>query len=175
MKLALSLAVVIVVVISSCAPTAPPSTADVPEHVPQTSPPIPQAVFPDGETFDLELAMTDQEVSTGLSYRPSLPEGRGMLFLFDEARRPSFWMKNMLFSLDLIYLDETGSVVHIEANVPPCAADPCPTYPSSEPAIAVLEVNAGVAATHGIEKGTVLQFERVPGYPVALSQEPNLN
>ena len=89
-----------------------------------------------------------------------------MLFLFDEARRPSFWMKNMMFSLDLLYLNETGTVVHVEADVPPCAADPCPTYPSSEPAIAVLEVKAGMAATHGIEKGTVISFERVPGYPV---------
>ena len=170
MKLALSLAVAVSVVVSSCAPTAPQPTADVADDAPQISTTMPRAIFPDGTTFDLELALTAQEVSTGLSFRPSLPEDRGMLFLFDEARRPSFWMKNMMFSLDLLYLNETGTVVHVEADAPPCAADPCPTYPSSEPAIAVLEVNAGVAAAHGIDKGTVLQFERVPGYPASAEE-----
>jgi uncharacterized membrane protein (UPF0127 family) len=166
MKLAQPVAVVILVVVSSCAPAAPHITADVVDDAPQIPPPTPRAAFPDGTIFELELALTSQEISTGLSYRPSLAENGGMLFVFDQARHPSFWMKDMLFPLDLLYLNETGTVVHVAANVPPCAADPCPTYPSSEPAIAVLEVNAGVAAAHGIEKGTVIQFESVPGYPV---------
>lgn len=166
MKLAQFLVVVIMGVASSCAPTAQQTTANDADEASRISTPTPRAIFPDGTTVDLELALTAQEVSTGLSFRPSLPQGRGMLFLFDEARYPSFWMKNMMFSLDLLYLNETGTVVHVEAKVPPCAADPCPTYPSSDPAIAVLEVNAGVAAEHGVEKGSVIQFERVPGYPV---------
>ena len=165
MKLMPTIALVMAVVVSSCAPTTPPTTADTSNDVPRASTQMPRAVFPDGAAYDLELALTAQEVSTGLSFRPSLPPDRGMLFLFDEMRQPSFWMKDMRFSLDLVYLDEVGAVVHVEADVPPCAADPCPTYPSSEPALAVLEVNAGMAAAHGIEKGVVIQFERVPGYP----------
>ena len=128
--------------------------------------PLPQAVLPDGSTIDLELALTAQEISTGLSFRPSLPEDRGMLFLFDESRYPSFWMKNMLISLDLVFLNGAGAIVDVEANVPPCAADPCATYPPSDPAMAVLEVNAGAAAAHGLVVGAVIEFERVPGYPV---------
>ena len=166
MKLAQPIAVVLLVVVTSCAPSAPQMTADIADDAPPISSPTPRAVFPDGTVFELELALTAQEISTGLSYRTSLPEDGGMLFIFDEARHPSFWMKDMLFPLDLLYLNESGMVVHVEANVPPCAADPCPTYPSSEPAIAVLEINAGMAAAHRIEKGTVIQFEGVPGYPV---------
>jgi uncharacterized membrane protein (UPF0127 family) len=170
MKLAPILAVAIAIVISSCAPTAPQSTADTREDVPQPPKSMPRAVFPDGTGIDLELALTAQEISTGLSFRPSLPHDRGMLFVFDELRYPSFWMKDMLFSLDLVYLDESGTVVHVEPEVPPCATDPCPTYPPSDRALAVLEVNAGVAAAHGIEKGAVIQFERVPGYPVSAEE-----
>ena len=165
MKLAPLVAVAMAIIVSSCSPTAQQSTADSRDATSQPPQSMPRAVFPDGAGVDLELALTAQEISTGLSYRPSLPHDRGMLFVFDELRYPSFWMKDMRFSLDLVYLDETGMVVHVEANVPPCAADPCPTYPPPDPALAVLEVNAGMAAAHGIEKGTVIQFENVPGYP----------
>ena len=99
-------------------------------------------------------------------YRPSLPENRGMLFIFGADRYPSFWMKNTLIPLDLIFLDSAGSVVDVIANVPPCAGDPCPTYSPKYPARAVLELAAGAAAGHGIEAGAVISFERIPGYPV---------
>ena len=127
---------------------------------------LPQATLPDAFVVKLELAVTQQEVAEGLMYRPSLPENRGMLFIFDDDRYPSFWMKNTLISLDLIFLDSAGSVVDIVANVPPCATDPCPTYSPRKPARAVLEVASGTAAAHGIEPGDAIAFDRVPGYPV---------
>ena len=127
---------------------------------------MPQATLADGFVIDLELALTPQEISTGLMFRPSLPDNRGMVFLFEAPRVPGFWMKNTLIPLDLVFLDESGTVVDVIADVPPCAADPCPNYPPSSPASAVLEINAGAAATHGVEVGTTLRFERVPGYPV---------
>ena len=88
-----------------------------------------------------------------------------MLFLFDEARRPSFWMKNTLIALDLVFLDTAGRVVDVIPEVPPCAADPCPTYSPEVPSLAVLELGAGRAKAHGIVPGATLTFERVPGYP----------
>jgi len=127
---------------------------------------LPEATLPDNFVVKLELAVTQQEVADGLMYRPSLPEDRGMLFIFDADRYPSFWMKNTLISLDLVFLDAAGSVVDVVANVPPCAADPCPTYSPRSPARAVLEVAAGTASAHGIEPGVAILFERVPGYPV---------
>jgi hypothetical protein len=104
-------------------------------------------------------------------FRPSLAENRGMFFLFNRPRLPAFWMKNTLIPLDLVFLDPSGNVVEVIDNVPPCAADPCPNYPPSKPAQAVLEINAGSAAAHGIEAGTNIQFERVPGYPVRAEAE----
>jgi uncharacterized membrane protein (UPF0127 family) len=170
MKSVPSFVISALLVFSACAESPSQETAGITDVTPQQSAPVPRAILPDGSPIDLELALTPQEISTGLSFRPSLRQDRGMLFVFDEARYPSFWMKNMLFSLDLVFLNESGAVVYVEANVPPCAADPCPTYPPSDPAIAVLEVNAGTAAAHGIEKGTVIEFERVPDYPVALEE-----
>ena len=126
----------------------------------------PQATLPDGFVVDLELALTPEETANGLMFRPSLPENRGMIFIFDQARRPAFWMKNTLIPLDLVFLDGGGTVVDLIADVPPCAADPCPNYPPSQPALAVLEIGAGVAAKHGLEIGSTITFERVAGYPV---------
>jgi len=127
---------------------------------------MPQAILPDAFVVKLELAVTQQEVADGLMYRPALPEDRGMLFIFDADRYPSFWMKNTLIPLDLVFLDAAGSVVDIVANVPPCAADPCPTYSPRAPARAVLELAAGTASAHGIERGVAILFDRVSGYPV---------
>jgi uncharacterized membrane protein (UPF0127 family) len=150
----------------ACSQSPPP-----PDPVPQPSPTavkveLPHAVLPDGFTVDLELAVTPQEVADGLMYRPSLRKNRGMLFLFEIDRYPSFWMKNTLIPLDMVFLDGSGTVVDIAANVPPCASDPCPTYSPSEPALAVLEVAAGTAEAHGVTPGSALSFSGVAGYPV---------
>jgi len=126
---------------------------------------LPQAVLPDGFTIRLELAETPEEVANGLMFRPSLPADRGMLFLFAQQRVPSFWMKNTLIPLDLVFLDPSGVVVDVVADVPPCSADPCPTYSPHAAALAVLEIGAGSARAHGIEPGVALSFERVPNYP----------
>lgn len=158
-------------VVAACSQPSQNPSAAADSTPPPTPIPLPRAVFPDGHTIDLELAISVDEISNGLMFRPSLPDSRGMLFLLDQPRVPSFWMKNMLIPLDLVFLDATGAVVDVIADVPPCAADPCPNYPPSAPAQAVLEINAGSAAAHGIEVGTALQFERVPGYPVTETED----
>ncbi len=149
-----------------CSQSAPPQETPVQPPPAIAKIDLPKAELPDGFVVELELAVTPQEVADGLMYRPSLPENRGMLFIFGADRYPSFWMKNTLIPLDLIFLDSAGSVVDVIANVPPCAGDPCPTYSPKYPARAVLELAAGTAAGHGIEAGAVISFERIPGYPV---------
>jgi uncharacterized membrane protein (UPF0127 family) len=152
--------------ITACTQPTQTSTADAGEEPPPSHVPLPQAALPDGFMVSLELAATLEETTTGLMFRPSLPENRGMLFLFDEPRFPAFWMKNTLIPLDLVFLDGSGKIVDVIADVQPCAAEPCPRYPPSSPALAVLEIAAGGAAAHGLEAGAVILFERVPGYPV---------
>lgn len=126
---------------------------------------LPEATAPDGQIFKLELALTREEITNGLMFRPHLAENRGMLFLFKQERTPSFWMKNCLIPLDIIFLDSRAKVVDISAEVLPCRVEPCPQYIPMAPARAVLELNSGAAAAHQITIGSVLKFQRVPGYP----------
>ena len=127
---------------------------------------LPTAALPDGTTISLELALTPEEIGQGLMFRPSLPDDRGMLFLFEVERVPSFWMKNTMIPLDLIFLGGDGTVVEIIDNAQPCVAEPCPHYIPATPSRAVLEVAAGVAGQHGLVAGDPIVFERVPGFPI---------
>jgi uncharacterized membrane protein (UPF0127 family) len=89
-----------------------------------------------------------------------------MLFVFTETRHPTFWMKDTRIPLDIVFLDEKGTVVSVERDAPPCAAEPCPRYTSPLPSRAVLELAAGVAAQRGIGEGSLIRFDAVPGYPL---------
>ena len=106
--------------------------------------------------FNIELAKTQEERQRGLMHRQSLDENSGMFFIFDNEDLHSFWMKNTLVPLDIIWINKENKIVHIEHNVPPCIADPCSSYTPKEKAIYVLEVNGGLAEEYNFrESGTV--------------------
>jgi len=133
-----------------------------------TVPPgAPECVTSDGTHVHLELALTDEERQLGLMFRDTLPSDDGMLFIFDADGPLEFWMKNTFIPLDFVWLSAAGEVVGVRANVPPCRSDPCASYGSGKPARAVLEVNAGFAAAHGMRPGEQLKFQNVPGFPVS--------
>jgi len=158
-----------VLILVACHQSAPPP--DVVETTPAAvEVELPQAVLPDGAKITLELAQTGEEIERGLMFRPSLPANRGMLFLFAEDRYPTFWMMNTFVALDLIYLDQDGVIVDMAVNAQPCSAEPCPRFASEEPSRAVLELVAGSVAEHGLSEGVRIEFERVPGYPVAVEE-----
>jgi hypothetical protein len=106
--------------------------------------------FPDGFSATAELAVSDEERAQGLMFREKLNEDQAMLFLFEVEEVHSFWMKNMRFAIDILWLDGQRRIVHLESRVPPCAKDPCPTYVPASPAAFVLEVQAGFAEKHGL-------------------------
>ncbi len=81
-----------------------------------------------------------------------------MLFLFPDVAAHSFWMKNTLVPLDILWLAPNGAVVHIEQDVQPCQADPCPSYGPDADANSVLELAAGQAEMRGVRIGDVLDF-----------------
>ncbi len=110
-----------------------------------------------GSCVTVEVADTPAERRTGLMHRNSLPEDAGMLFVFDSPGRHGMWMKNTLTPLDMIWLDEEFTVVHIEEAVP-CTLDPCPVYAPAADALYVLEVNRGYASEHGITVGDDAEF-----------------
>lgn len=104
------------------------------------------------KVIQLEVAQTPQQQQIGLMNRTQLPDDRGMLFPFDPPRPVAFWMKNTLIPLDMIFLRD-GQVAHLARNVPPCQADPCPTYGTPVEIDQVIELRGGRAAELGIKPG----------------------
>lgn len=117
---------------------------------------------PTGKDIALRVADSDLERNLGLSHFKFLGENQGMLFIFDKPGIYSFWMKDMNFPLDIIWLQRSGEnlfqVVFIAENVDP-STYPIPISAERE-ADAVLEVNAGNAKKWGILVGTKLPSSR---------------
>jgi uncharacterized membrane protein (UPF0127 family) len=106
-----------------------------------------------GQEIFLEVATTPQQQSLGLMYREALPDDRGMLFPMGRPRPVSFWMKNVPVPLDMVFIYD-GTIQAIAAAVPPCPAEPCPTYgPGPQPIDQVIELRAGRAAELGLAVG----------------------
>ena len=119
------------------------------------------AVVSIGEaTYAVDLAILPEERQQGLSGRESMPQDSGMLFVFEEERVLHFWMKEMHFPLDIIWIDARCSLLEVAANVPPPYAgnDDIPRVHSPSPARFVLEVNAGEAARNGLQAGDQIEF-----------------
>ncbi|RLE03514.1 MAG: hypothetical protein DRJ11_04065 [Candidatus Aminicenantes bacterium] len=114
--------------------------------------------LPDGQKIVAELAVTPWERQRGLMFREELAANEGMLFIFEEDGLYSFWMKNMKFPLDILWLDKNKKIVHIEENVPPCQAEPCPSYTPSLPARYVLELKAGSVKSHSLQLFQQVEF-----------------
>lgn len=112
--------------------------------------------LPGGATmrFSVEVADTDPERAQGLMFREAMATGAGMLFLYDAPQRATFWMKNTLIPLDMIFADATGTVTRVHARAVP---GDLTTIDGGEGVLAVLEINGGLAARLGIVPGTVLR------------------
>lgn len=109
-----------------------------------------------GNAYHLDIAATDETRQKGLSGRSSIKNDQGMIFVFDQAKTECFWMKDMQFPLDIIWMDANKEVVYIEKNVVP------DTYPESfcpsENAKYVIELGAGQVARSHISVGQILGF-----------------
>lgn len=112
-----------------------------------------------GQRFSVEFAVDDAGRERGLMYRTELPANHGMLFVFPYTGEQAFWMKNTLVPLDMLYFGEDRRLVSMQLDVPPCKADPCPSYPSNAPARYVLELPAGTAARIGMQIGDAMEVE----------------
>ena len=131
----------------------------------------PTCIAPDGAQFTLELATDDRSRALGLMFRDKLQYDRGMLFIFPADDIYPFWMRHTYFPLDLIWLDATGKVVEVRQGAQPCLRGDCPQFTPSAKARAVLEINGGLAESHGIKPGATLKFEHVPNFPVATAAQ----
>jgi uncharacterized membrane protein (UPF0127 family) len=116
--------------------------------------------------FTVELADDPAERAQGLMNRPSMPRSAGMLFLYEAPQRATFWMKNTLIPLDMIFLDETGTVTRIHENAVPLDET---MIDGGEGVLAVLEINGGLASAIGIAEGSQL---RHPGLDQSIAAWP---
>ncbi len=100
--------------------------------------------------FKIELALTEALQNQGLMNRTEMPRDAGMLFYFSDFKPRSFWMKNTLIPLDMIFMDEQGVITHVHDSAIP---NDLTSVKSGSPARAVLELNGGVAKSLGIKPG----------------------
>ncbi|UGU17111.1 DUF192 domain-containing protein [Sinomicrobium kalidii] len=107
--------------------------------------------------IDIEIADNEYKIQTGLMYRTSMKENRGMLFIFDEEKPRYFYMKNTNIPLDIIYLDAAKKIVSIKPDAEPFNEA---SIPSDLPAQYVLEINAGMAEKWGLKTGDFITFKR---------------
>jgi uncharacterized membrane protein (UPF0127 family) len=118
---------------------------------------IPLTISQDGKEhrFRVEVARTDAEQAQGLMFRTEMGPDEGMLFPTERPQARSFWMKNTVIPLDLIFVGPDGLISNIAANAVPYSLEP---IPSSGAAIAVLELNGGRAAELGIKPGARVKW-----------------
>lgn len=106
--------------------------------------------------YVVEIARSRLQQQYGLMFIDNLPANQGMVFPYDKPQQTSFWMKNTLIPLDMIFIGTDGRISHIAANAQP--GDTRPISGGSARAMAVLEVNAGQAATKGFAVGDRVYF-----------------
>lgn len=113
---------------SGIAASCPPERAD--------------AIQVGAQRFQVEVAATDTERQRGLSGRPRLATDRGMWFVMPDPGLYGFWMRDMAFAIDLIWIDPNWTVLD-SVRLEPCLSYACPVSTPPAPAAYVLEVNAG--------------------------------
>lgn len=110
--------------------------------------------------FRIEIADDPRERAQGLMHVEEMPRLAGMLFIYDQPQRVSFWMENTLIPLDMIFADETGLVLNVHSNAIPLDRTPIPG--GSDDVLYVLEINGGMAEDLGIAAGSQLRHPSVP-------------
>lgn len=108
--------------------------------------------------FSVEVVDTPETRAQGLMFRESLPRSAGMLFIYEAPTTASFWMRNTLIPLDMLFVDPTGEVTRIHHDAVPGDLTP---IPGGDNVLMVLEVNAGLARAIGIEEGSALRHPRL--------------
>lgn len=114
--------------------------------------------------FTVEIADDPREQARGLMYRESMSAAAGMLFVYPRPQRTSFWMRNTLIPLDMLFLDQNGVVRKIHHNAVPLDETP---IPGGDDIVGVLEINGGLARQMGIAEGSQMRHRAFAKYDPA--------
>jgi len=119
-------------------------------------------IIVDDVPLQVQIADTEPRRIRGLMFQDQLPYDQGMIFVFEKPGLHSLWMLNMQFSLDMIWFDQDGKIVHIEKDVPPCKTaleiTTCQSIVPDEEAVYILEVTSGFIDQNNITKDSVLKI-----------------
>ena len=137
---------------AACSPSAPKAeNTTAPTATGQTTLlPLTIHTAKTAHRFTVELALTEQQQEQGLMFRKSLAPDSGMLFPMSPPRTASFWMKNTLIPLDMLFIHTDGSIAFLKADAAPYSREP---VSAGIPVAAVLELRGGRAAELGIREG----------------------
>jgi len=111
--------------------------------------------------FQVEVALSGEEHRAGLMNRKSLDPMGGMLFAYQEEQLLQMWMKNMTFSLDIVWINAVSKIVRMDTDVPPCRKGPCEGVASEVPVMYVLELASGAAAQAKLKVGDTMTMDLV--------------
>lgn len=112
--------------------------------------------------FKLYIAKTPKEKEVGLSDKKSIPENYGMIFPFGQDSYYSFWMKNMKFPIDILFINDNKIVtIHHSVYPPKSSNETLPIYTSNALSDTVLEINAGLSKKHGFKEGDGVKLKNV--------------
>ena len=131
----------------------------VPASSPTTMPKVYLSTPQGDRAVSVEIVATEAKIERGLMYREHLPPDEGMLFLMREERIWSFWMRNTLIPLDMIFIAKNMTIAGIVENAEPRTDT---LREVDTPSLYVLEVNAGYCAAHKVAAGAKVRFEGVP-------------
>ena len=161
-KLLFSLLLPLFTLIPACSPQAAenaPATAATQAAVHPVSglEVIPLTITTEGKAhaFKVEVARTPQQQAQGLMFRTAMGPDEGMLFPYDQPHLLSFWMKNTVLSLDLVFIDEQRRIVNIAETATPYSEA---SILSAAPGVAVLELNGGRTRALGIVAGNKVEW-----------------
>ncbi|MGK2910644.1 MAG: DUF192 domain-containing protein, partial [Sphingobium sp.] len=118
---------------------------------------IPLTITSNGKShrFDVEVAATPEEQAQGLMFRKELAADRGMVFAMKPPRTASFWMKNTVIPLDMLFIAPDGTIAFIGANRKPYSREPAS---AGVPVSGILELRGGRASELGIAEGDKVQW-----------------
>jgi uncharacterized membrane protein (UPF0127 family) len=109
--------------------------------------------------FEVEVVTTPETRAQGLMFRKAMPTNAGMLFIYPGEQAVSFWMKNTLIPLDMLFVKADGSIAHIAHSAVPMDETP---IDSGAAVKAVLEINGGTANALGIKEGDKVEYQTQP-------------
>ena len=152
MRFRFALGVALAVLLASCAGDTPVTMENYEKH---------PVRLPNGKVIQAEVMTRTQDMMRGMMFRDSLAPGNGMLFVHGQPGLYPYYMFQVRFPLDIIWMDANHRIVEIAADTPPCKAvqnEGCPTYGGHQQALFVLEIGGGMAKKNALAVGDVLDF-----------------